>query len=325
MGDKETVRTHHFDDRDAMDIYQWITFIRTNRRTLCGIISLSLVFGVIVAFIIPKQYTAVATILPPQVTDSNLSGMLGNLGGIAGDMLGTGDVMSKVYPNIAQSRYVLTNVLAASYHEKTFRDVLQEHYKFKEDIDDNIITELQKNVIDASVSTKTNIVTVSVTFRDPEIAADIANAMLNHMEAFFKYHFRSAASGQRAMIEQRLTEVSDSLNAAEDHLLKFRESNRTTGLSPSLQIYEGRLVRQVEINNILYIELMRQQEVAKIAELQMKPVINILDSAVPPIRKSKPSRAVIVLTFGMMGFISTFTYLKIYPHIMRATKQITIS
>jgi uncharacterized protein involved in exopolysaccharide biosynthesis len=240
--------------------------------------------------------------------------MLGNLGGLAGDVLGSGDVMSKVYPDIAKSRYVLNHVLAASYHAKTCREVLQEHYRFKEDIDDNIIAELQKNVIDAAASTKTNIVTVSVTYCNPEIAADIANEILNQMEAFFKYHFRSVASSQRTMIEQRLVEVSDSLKVAEDQLLRFRESNRTISLSPSLQIFEGRLSREVEINTAMYIELTRQRELAKISELQLKPVINILDRAVPPIDRSKPSRKMIVSVFGIVGFVSALTYLKLSPH-----------
>jgi len=306
-------------NEDAVDIYQWFTLFWTNRRTFLLVTSLSLIVGIIVSLIMPKQYTAVATILPPQVADSKFASVLGNMSGIAGEMLGSGDMMSKVYPDIAKSRNILIKVLDAPYEDgRSYREVLQGQYKFKRNIEDKLITLLKKNSIEASVYSKTSIVTISVTLCNPEIAAALANEILIQMDVFFKYQFRSVASSQRAMIEQRLVEVSDSLRIAEDQLLRFRENNRTTSLSPTLQINERRLVREVEINNAMYIELTRQLELAKISELQLKPVINVLDNAVPPINKSKPSRKAIVSIFGIVGFVSTVSYIKIYSHILQS-------
>ncbi len=301
------------DDDFSLNIWEWVRFFWMNRKFISIVTCAFTVLGVAVAMYLPKQYTASATILPPQTTDSKLASALSSLGGIAGDLAGAGESMSKIYPEIAKSRIVLSGLLDAEYQGRKFQEILQEEYRFEEDIREKLILSLQKNVIQASNAMKTNVVTVSVIYTDPEIAAAITNEITTQMEKFFKYQFRSAATSQRIMIETRLGEVADTLKIAEDKLLQFRESNRTTGLSPKLQVFEHRLAREVEINNALYVELNRQHEISKISELQLKPVLNILDKASPPIKKSKPSRAKILILFMILGFVVSVGYLKSYP------------
>jgi uncharacterized protein involved in exopolysaccharide biosynthesis len=295
------------------NITEWIRFLWSNKLFISKVMGGFFIAGVAVALLLPKQYTAIATILPPQVSDSKITGLLSNLGGIAGDLSGAGETLSKVYPDIAKSRNVLNGLLETVYNKKSFRNILQEKYRFKKDVNDRLIMALQKNVIDASTAMKTNVVTIEVTYTDPVISAALANEILNQMEIFFKYHYRSVATSQRMEIENRLSEVADSLKTVEERLLLFRERNRTTALSPTLQMQEARLAREVEINNALYIELTRQLEISKISEMQLRPVLNILDKAVPPIKKSKPSRRKIVLASVLFGFVLAVGYLKSYP------------
>ena len=290
------------------NITEWIRFLWNKRAFITNVVGVFFVLGVAVALLLPKQFTATATILPPQVSDSKIAGLLSNLGGLAG----YGETLPQVYPVIAKSRNVLNGLLETVYKNKSFMDILQEKYRFKKDVDDRLIMALQ-NVIDASTAMKTNIVTINVTYTDPVISAALANEILNQMEIFFKYHYRSVATSQRMEIENRLSEVADSLKTVEERLLIFRERNRTTSLSPTLQMQEARLAREVEINNALYIELTRQLEISKISEMQLRPVLNILDKAVPPIMKSKPSRRKIVLVSVLFGFVGAVGYLKSYP------------
>ena len=303
------------------NITEWIRFLWSNRLFITKVMGVFFVVGVAVALLLPKQYTATATLLPPQASDSKIAGLLSNLGGIAGDLAGAGETLSKVYPDIAKSRNVLNGVLKTVYNKKTFMDILQEKYRFKKDVDDRLIIALQKKVVDASTAMKTNVVTINVTYTDPVISAALANEILNQMEIFFKYHYRSVATSQRMEIENRLSEVTDSLKTVEERLLLFRERNRTTALSPTLQMQEARLAREVEINNALYIELTRQLEISKISEMQLRPVLNILDKAVPPIKKSKPSRTKIVLASVLFGFVGAVGYLKSYPALASFLKE----
>ncbi len=315
MDDSNSGIPQQFEDDDyfSLDIWEWVRFLWVNRVFICAVTGVFTALGLAAALLLPKQYTATATILPPQASDSRLASAISSLGGIAGDLAGAGETISRVYPEIAKSRLVLSGLLDAKYGERTFQDVLQEKYAFEEDARERLIEALQENVIEAANAMKTNVVTISATYGDAEIAAAVVNEILHQMETFFKYQFRTAATSQRIMIETRLVEVSDSLKTAEDKLLSFRESNRTTGLSPKLQVFETRLAREVEINNALYVELNRQHEISKISELQLKPVLNILDRASPPIRKSKPSRSKVLALFMILGFAASVGYLKTRP------------
>jgi len=316
--DEQPSNSQYNAEEDEFDfsITEWIRFLWSNRLFITKVMGVFFVVGVAVALLLPKQYTATATILPPKALDSKVAGMLSNLGGIAGNLVGAGETLSQVYPDIAKSRNVLNGVLESVHKDKSFRDILQEKYRFKEDVDDRLIMALQENVIDASTDMVTNVVTINVTYTDPVISAALANEILNQMENFFKFHYRSVATSQLMEIENRLNEVADSLITVEERLLLFRERNRTTALSPTLQMQEARLAREVEINNTLYIELTRQLEISKISELQLRPVLNILDRATPPFKRSKPARRKIVYVSVLLGFIGAVGYLKSFPALM---------
>ena len=309
------------EDDFLINIGEWVRFLWVNRRIIILTTFFFTVLGVGYALTLPKYFTAKATILPPQATDSKVAGILANLGGIASDLAGSSETMSKVYPDIAKSRSVLDSVLAYPYKNGTIKVELNKFYKLKNNIDERLIEILQKELVSASAAIKTNVVTVTVTSQDPVLSASIVNCILIQMESYFKYHFRSVASSQRMMIENRLVEVGDSLKTAENNLMRFREENRTTGLSPKLQTYEARLMREVEINNALYIELTRQHEISKISELQLKPVLNVLDHAVPPLKKSKPSRSKFVFMFFAVGFFSSVVWLRYTSTVGRFLKE----
>jgi len=311
----------------GIDISGWLLLMWSNRFLFVVIVTVFLVLGVVIALLLPKKYTAVATILPPQITGQQMSRIPSGLGEIIGNLVPEiGETAIMIYPHVSTSRNVLIKMLNAQYKDKTFRELLQTHYHFNEHETENLINILQKEIVKASIEKSTGVMTLNITYYDPELAAELANEILNQMEDYFKYHFRSVATSQSLMIKQRLNEVSDSLKISENRLLEFRESNRATNLSPKLQIFELRLTREVEVNSTLYVELTSQLELAKISELQLKPILNILDKAVPPIKKSGPPRRKIVLAFMIAGFLSTLAYIKISPTFKKKnTKMIDIS
>ncbi len=287
-------------------------FIWTYRFIFLVVLTISAGIGIVTAFLIPAKYTASATILPPQTNDPNTAAILSNFGGFPGNIFQNNfESIVKIYPDIARSRYVLRQVLDSSYNESSFRDILQKRYNFSKNQNEKLINKLRKKIVRSSSHIKTNIVTISATYYDSEISAKLVNEILTQMENYFKYHFKSVSMSQRRMIEQRLYEISDSLKVAEENLLHFQESNITTTMSPKLQFIERRLSRELEVNNALYVELNRQFELAKIQEIQLKPVLNILDYATPPIKKSWPPRTKICLLFIITGFFSCSAYLKV--------------
>jgi uncharacterized protein involved in exopolysaccharide biosynthesis len=84
--------------------------------------------------------------------------------------------------------------------------------------------------------------------------------------------------------------VEEALKKSEVVLKEFREKNRKVADSPQLMMEQERLARDVQINSTVFIELKKQLEVAKIEEIKNIPIINVLDVARPPVRRSSPAR-----------------------------------
>jgi capsule polysaccharide export protein KpsE/RkpR len=77
--------------------------------------------------------------------------------------------------------------------------------------------------------------------------------------------------------------------------------------APALGIKYIRLQRENEVQNLIYQFLTQQYEQAKLQEAKDTPSIQIIDEAVPPIRKSKPVRSLIVIISSLVGiFIGIF-------------------
>ena len=315
MTEENHVQSYEDENAFEFNITEWIAFFWKNKFTFITFMTAALVIGIVVALLSPKQYTAVATILPPQTT--NNSSMLSQLSQLAGNFSVGEAGIDRLYPEIASSRTVLSEVLNATYDGKSYLNIFIDKYDIDKDegeyiVNENILKILRKQ-IQVNVDSRTSLVTLKITTNDPNLAASLANEILNQIDLYLRYNLRNAASGQTEMINSRLESVSDSLKTAEDKLLSFKERNRTTNLSPNLQLTEMRLLREVELNSTVYIELAKQLEVIKIQEIQLRPVLNILDKATPPIERSAPKRKNIVIVFMIMGFMLSFLYIRSFP------------
>jgi uncharacterized protein involved in exopolysaccharide biosynthesis len=80
----------------------------------------------------------------------------------------------------------------------------------------------------------------------------------------------SQAGATRRFVEVQVAETEGELHNAEDSLREFRTRNRRTD-TPELQFEDGRLQRQVQIQQDLYISLRQQYESARIQEVQQYP------------------------------------------------------
>ncbi|KPL16983.1 MAG: hypothetical protein AMJ92_12275 [candidate division Zixibacteria bacterium SM23_81] len=72
---------------------------------------------------------------------------------------------------------------------------------------------------------------------------------------------------------------------------------------PTVGLELARLTRNLKIQEAVYGLLTQQYEQAKIEEAKDTPTVQILDVALPPIRKSKPNRKMFVI---FLGFLSLF-------------------
>ena len=95
-------------------------------------------------------------------------------------------------------------------------------------------------------------------------------------------------------------------------LTTFRKKHPITLDSPDLQLQRARLLRDIEVNQEVYITLRQQFEITKIEESKVRLLVNILDIAKPSIKIAHP-KSILVIFFGfLLVYLSAlFIYLQL--------------
>jgi len=327
------------------------------------------ILAAIIAFIIPKSYTATATILPPQQNQSVLSAMLGQLAGTQSlDLRDLGlKNPSDVFVAMLKSRTVedaLINRfdLRKVYGVKSYQDARRKLEKRSE--------------IDPE---KEGLISIAVTDRDPQRAADIANMWVEELRALNQNLALTEAAQRRAFFEQKLVAERNALSQAELALkqieqqtgiiqpdaqtraligevaevraqiaakevqlqsmgsyatpnnpdvkrveaelaklrAQFASLSRTQAAAApgegNLQVPTGRVAgasleylqaaRELKYHESLYDFLSRQLEAARIDEAKSAVVVQVVDKAVEPEKKSSPQRLLIVAVTAWLSFL----------------------
>ncbi len=276
----------------------------------------ALLLGVAAALLWPPRYAAVASFIPELTSSSRLPSGLGNLATQFGVSLGSDPLQSgRFYADLLLSRRVVERVLQSYYSlpgpvapsdSATLLDLLG--VKGRDSLE-----RLQKGVkklrgatsVDPAI--RTNIVTLTVTARDPYLAAAVANRFVETVNEFNTRIRQSQAGRRRRFVEQQADSAERELRAAEDRLKSFYEQNRSWQQSPKLQYWLGQLQRQVDIEKEVYLTLRRDLETARIDEVNDLPLISVIDLAVPS-RERKPKRSLIVVASLLLGLVLSSAY-----------------
>ncbi len=136
-----------------------------------------------------------------------------------------------------------------------------------------------------------------------------AQVLIKETELRVKRHYLSEFHTEIAKLETQLEELKKSLRSLQ--IGQGGAQNGTPDLMiptsdvPELAMRYFRLLREVEIQNLLYKALIQQYEQASIVEAKETPTVQVLDWAVAPIHKYAPKRAFIVLgAFFFSLFVS---------------------
>ena len=86
---------------------------------------------------------------------------------------------------------------------------------------------------------------------------------------------------------------------------------------PDLSIRYLQLEMELKIRASLHSFLMQQLEEAKIQETRDTPTIHIIDKAVPPIKRSRPVRFLLVLSSGVVTIILSLIFIFVYESLLK--------
>lgn len=305
-----------------------------------------------ISYAIAPTFTARTVVLPPQQQQSSAAAALQSLGALAGLAGGAAGIKSPAdqYVALMQSTTVEDRLIE--------RFKLMEVYEAKFKADARKALELNSRI---SIGKKDGLLTVEVDDRDPQRAADIANAYIEELRSLTSNLAMTEAQQRRAFFEKQLAETKAKLAAAQRALQaaginegairaepraaaeahaklqaeitagevrvqtmrgylaetapEFKQAQsqlaalrvqlarrEAVNVSSAQGDYVDRF-REFKYQEILFDLLARQYEVARLDESREGALIQVVDVATAPERKSKPKRSVMaVLATLAAGF-----------------------
>ena len=105
--------------------------------------------------------------------------------------------------------------------------------------------------------------------------------------------------------------AKEDLSHSESKLTEFYKQNPLASGNPDLQLEQGRLSRDVEEKQAVYITLRQQYEIAKIEVEKERLLVNVLDVGEPAIKKAIPKRTLIVVLSFFGGFLLSVAWVLI--------------
>jgi uncharacterized protein involved in exopolysaccharide biosynthesis len=162
--------------------------------------------GFLVASMLPKWYSARTVMMPPQQQQSSATVAVAQLGALAGLSGGVGGLKSPADQYIALMQSVTTS------------DRLIDQFKLMEVYEAEFRVDARKrlsNSVRISAGKKDGLITVEVDDRDPQRAADMANAYVESLRFLTTRLAVTEAQQRRAFFEQQMKEAKERLTRAQ--------------------------------------------------------------------------------------------------------------
>ncbi|MBU8921685.1 MAG: hypothetical protein KOO63_07675 [Bacteroidales bacterium] len=303
MDEKKEIQFRKVPETMGQDIISFTILagaVVRRRRFALSIITVGALLSLTTAFILPKSWTSEAVILPSGQTSrmGKLSSAL-NLMNFNIDM----DVSpnsSVFFPVILSSKTLRDRLLISQIDTgdgmTTVLSLLGVEDK------DEGLRSLERMTAILS-DEKTGIIRLRVTSRDPALSFAIAKKYVNLLREFNRERHRSRTSADLEFIEDELDFTAGELHDSENRLTGFEKKNRnfTTSTDPGILLEHQRLISNLEMKQEIYIDLLKQKELADIEKKKDTAVLHILDDPELPLIKSGPPRKLIALAGGILS------------------------
>lgn len=193
----------------------------SQREKILRITGAGLLLFLVLAFVIPRKFESTTRLMPPDQPNAGMAvlGMLtgkggpGAVGAMADEFLGlknTGDLFIGILKSRSVQDDLITKFnLRKVYHEKKWEDA-------RDKLSDRT---------DISEDRKSAILSIRVADRDPQRAAAMAQEYIDALNQVVIHLNTSSAHRERVFLEERLGQVQNDLEAAENDFSQFASKN----------------------------------------------------------------------------------------------------
>lgn len=206
---------------NEISLLDLLIVLAERKQLILKVTAVFAILAIVISLLLPKRYTAMVTLLPPQQNTSlasALTSQLGNLGGIAA--LAGGSSLLK-NPN---------DMFVAMFKSRTVEDAMIQRFGLMGEYHKKYLSDARKSFekyTDVDGSGKDGLIHISVEDRDPRRAAELANGYVDQFRELSQHLAISEASQRRLFFERELEHAKDNLANAEEAL---KVTEQTTGL-----------------------------------------------------------------------------------------------
>jgi uncharacterized protein involved in exopolysaccharide biosynthesis len=301
------------EDREDVSLFDLLTPIVRRRRLIIITALACALLTAAVVLILPPRYTAVTTFVPEAPKESSLTTSLSGLA----TQFGLGAQAATPYSadfmaDVLRSREIRESILNTAFPDPKARpggatrpllDLLDVSEGTPRQRMEEGLLELE-DATSISVDKRTAVVVLEITLKSPELAARVANRMVEELNKFNVERRRSQSGEERLFTERRLEELRQELAAAEDELIRFLQRNRLFSEFSVAAVGARRLERRVQLKQEVLATMSRSYEEARINEVRDTPVLTVIDRAETPAWKSFPRRTLSVLAALVFGVVA---------------------
>lgn len=162
------------------------------------------------------------------------------------------------------------------------------------------VIETLRERIGTSYNEQSGTVEVRVEMPDPEVAAEVAHQVVLFLTDYITAYRTGKASDNVAFIEGRYEEARQRFEEAQERLARFRDENRGQ-LTELARTREQRLQSEYDLTFNLYNSMAERLEEARISLQEETPVVNVIEPAAVPDRRSSPRRGLVLIVSVMFG------------------------
>lgn len=179
---------------------------------------------------------------------------------------------------------------------------------------DSVITLVWQKIIkeDISVEIKndeTDIIYLSFRCSDEKFAKFFSESLISEMSRMYISYQTKQSTNTISFLQNRADSVFVELEKAEQEFARVKDINQRI-IKASGRLKELQLMRNVEVLNTMYLELVKNIEVSKLTLLNQTPIIQVIDKPILPLEDTKMSTFLVLLitifistTFSVLYFV----------------------
>lgn len=287
---------------DEIDLFECWQVIWGGRKFVAFFTGVCTLLAALVSiFVLPVTYRSTA-VLQPVAADQGDFSKMNALNGVFSSMLGTeaGDSKSQqlevflLSSNLKQRLIEKYELLPHFYRDSW--DAKQNRWDVASENRPTVIKTLQTKRLDdfftVSRDEKTGLITLAWVDRDAAFAARMLERIIQELSHYLEFEYETDAQRERVFIGGQLEKAKADLRSWEERI-------------PDAKLTQGAIQRELVASQLVYQELRKQLELAKIQEAKQVVSFKVLDKPFIPEIKYQPKRALIcAATLMAAGFLS---------------------